>query len=108
MTNLTNNKTYNSLLKKSDIYSKGCRMPSLKSISKLLTDLNIEHKLQEWSETKWRPNSLTYTTSGGTKNYTGYELRIPEINLRANSCDTYYSYNTYQYARDIIRLIKSK
>lgn len=107
MTNLKNNKTYNSLLKKSD-YSNGGRMPSLKSISKLLTDLNIEHKLQEWSETKWRPNGLTYHTSGGSKMYTGYELRIPEINLRANSCDTYYSYNTCGYARDIIRLIKSK
>ena len=94
MKNLTNNKTYNSLLKKSD-YSNGGRMPSLKSISKLLTDLNIEHKLQEWSETKWRPNGLTYNTSGGSKMYTGYELRIPEINLRANSCDTSVSSNTF-------------
>lgn len=107
MKNLTNNKTYNSLLKKSD-YSNGGRMPSLKSISKLLTELNIEHKLYEDYQTKWRPNGLTYNTSGGTKTYTGYELQIPEINLRANSCDTYYSYNTCMYARDIIRLIKSK
>lgn len=105
MTNLTNNKTYNSLLKKSE--DKG-RMPSLKSVSKLLTELNIEHTLQEWSETKWRPNGLTYNTSGGSKMYTGYELHIPEINLRANSCDTYYSYNTWSHAQNIIRLIKSK
>ncbi len=105
MTNLTNNKTYNSLLKKSE--DKG-RMPALKSISKLLTELNIEHKLQGCIGDKWRPNSLTYSTSGGTRMYTGYELRIPEINLRANSCDTYYSYNTCEFARDIIGLIKSK
>jgi len=103
--NLTKNKTYNSLLNKSE--DKG-RMPSLKSISKLLTDLNIEHTLQDWYETKWRPNSLNYTTSGGTKTYTGYELRIPEINLRANSCDSYYSYNTWSHAKDIVRLIQSK
>jgi len=108
MTNLTNNKTYNSLLKKSEGYGKGGRMPSLKSISKLLTELNIEHKLDETYETKWRPNGLRYSTSGGTKTYTGYQLRIPEINLRANSCDTYYSYNTCGFARDIVRLIKSK
>jgi hypothetical protein len=105
MTNLKNNKTYNSLLKKSE--DKG-RMPSLKSVSKLLTELDIEHTLQGWEETRWRPNSLTYTTSGGTRNYTGYKLHIPEINLRANSCSTYYSYNTWSHARDIIRLIKSK
>lgn len=107
MTNLTSNKTYNSLLKKSD-YSNGGRMPSLKSISKLLTELNIEHTLREWSETKWRDNGLRYSTSGGTKTYTGYKLHIPEINLHADSCDTYYSYNTCGYARDIIRLIQSK
>ncbi len=107
MTNLKNNKTYNSLLNKADYSNKG-RMPSLKSISKLLTELNIEHKLQEWSETKCRPNGLTYNTSGGSKMYTGYELRISEINLRANSCDSYYSYNTCGYATDIIKLIKSK
>lgn len=105
MTNLTNNKTYNSLLNKSE--DRG-RMPSLKSVSKLLTELDIEHTLQEWSETKWRPNSLSYTTSGGTKNYTGYKLYIPEINLHANSCNTYYSYNTWSHARDIVRLIQSK
>ncbi len=105
MTKLTNNKTYNSLLNKSD--DRG-RMPSLKSISKLLTDLGIQHTLREWSETKWRDSGLPYNTSGGTKTYTGYKLHIPEINLHADSCDTYYSHNTWSYARDIIGLIKSK
>ena len=53
----------------------------LRWVFDLLTELNIEHNYQDWSETKWRPNGLRYHTSGGSKEYTGGRLRISEINL---------------------------
>lgn len=86
---------------------KGSRMPSLKQISSLLTELEIEHRLDETSETKWRPNGLRYHTSGGGY-YEGHELRIAEINLNICNIDTYYSWSTMFHARDILRLILNK
>ena len=38
-------------------------MPQLRWVSDLLTELNIEHRYHDWSETKWRPNGLRYHTS---------------------------------------------
>ena len=82
-------------------------MPSLTQISNLLTELEIEHRLDETSETKWRPNGLRYYTSGGGY-YEGHELRIEEINLRICNIDTYYSWNTMFHAQDILKLILTK
>ena len=83
-------------------------MPQLRWISDLLTELNIEHRYHDWSETKWRTNGLRYHTSGGSKEYTGGRLRISEINFDATSTDTYYSWNTWSYVRDILNLINDK
>ena len=83
-------------------------MPQLRWVSDVLTELYIEHNYQDWSETKWRPNGLRYHTSGGSKEYTGGRLRISEINFDACSTDTYYSWNTWSYVRDILNLINDK
>ena len=100
---MKNIKTLNSLKNKSE--GNG-RMPSLKKVSELLNELNIDNTLSEYIETKQTKSSgCRYYTSGGTKLYTGYKLRVPEINLSIESTDTYYSYNTYQYARRIYNLI---
>ncbi len=92
-------------LKANDV--KGARMPNLKSIYELLTELNIDCELDEWLETKWRDNGLRYHTSGGGT-YKGHRLRLDLINLTINSTESYYSYNTYQYADKLVDLIKSK
>ena len=103
---MKNLKTLNSLKKKSE--GSG-RMPSLKKVSELLNELNIDNSLEEWSETKQTKSSgLRYYTGGGTKFYTGFKLRVPEINLCIESTDSYYSYNTWQYARSIYSLINKK
>ena len=86
--------------------SKGSRFPSLKLISELLNELNIENHLDEWSETKWRENGLRYHTSGGGTYY-GYRLRIPQNRMEMISTDSYYSWNTYHYSLELEKLIKN-
>ena len=102
---LKNYKHYEKLVKKSA--GKGT-MPRLRWVSNLLTEINVDHNYSDWSETRWRANGLRYNTSGGSREYTGGKLRIPQINLHANSTDTYYSYNTWSYCRDILKLINDK
>lgn len=85
----------------------GYRFPSLKMIAKLLTEIEVENKLDEWSETKWRENGLRYHTSGGGY-YEGWRLQIPEIRMEMISTDSYYSWNTYHYALELEKLIKLK
>lgn len=102
---LKNYKHYEKLVKKSE--GKG-KMPQLRWVSDLLTEININHNYSDWSETKWRPNGLRYHTSGGSREYTGGRLRISEINFDATSTDTYYSWNTWSYVRDILNLINDK
>lgn len=88
------------------------RMPSIKRIASLLTELNIEHKLETWSETKTtKPAGYRYTTGGGTKLYEGYRLtaNLKNTNTRLSmetTC-TYYSWNTWSYASEIIAEIEA-
>jgi len=103
MNNFKNHKVYQALVKKAN--GKG-RMPSLKQIAKLLSYCKVEHYLQEWSETKWRENGLRYNTSGGGTYY-GYRLSVPELNLRMESTDTYYSYNTGHYTYELLNLLNN-
>ena len=100
---LKNYKHYEKLVKKSE--GKG-KMPQLRWVSDLLTEINIEHSYYDWSETKWRENGLRYHTSGGSREYTGGRLRISEINFDATSTDTYYSWNTWSYAYKLIKLVE--
>tara|TARA_B100000035_G_scaffold139167_1_gene118612 strand:+ start:175 stop:519 length:345 start_codon:yes stop_codon:yes gene_type:complete len=102
---LKNYKHYEKLVNK----SKGTGpMPQLRWVSNLLTELNIEHRYHDWSETKWRPNGLRYHTSGGSREYTGGRLWISDINMDICSTDTYYSWNTWSYVRDILNYINEK
>ena len=104
--NLKNYKTYERLINKRDggWYKSPHKMPGLRMVSKLLDEIGIDNWLQEWGETKWRENGLRYHTSGGGY-YPGWRLRVDDINMDIKSCDTYYSYNTHSYAREIIDLI---
>jgi len=102
---MKNIKTLNSLKNKSE--GNG-RMPSLKKVSELLNELNIDNKLEDTCETKQTKSGSRYYTGGGKKLYTGFTLNVPEINLCIESTDSYYSYNTWQYARSIYSLINEK
>ncbi len=104
--NLKNYKHYEKLVKKSNGDGP---MPQLRWISKVLTELNIEHRYHDWSEYKYTSAAgLRYSTGGGSKEYTGGKLWIDEINFVACSTDTYYSWNTWSYVKDILNLINDK
>ena len=101
--NLKNLKHYTKLLNK----RKGIGpMPQLRWVSDLLDEIGVEHSYHDWSEYKYTSSAgLRYSTGGGTREYTGGRLRISEINFDATSTDTYYSWNTWSYCRDILNLI---
>jgi len=99
---MKNQKTLDALRKKAT--EKG-RMPNLNKVSELLTELGIENSCMEWSEVKWRDNGLRYYTSGGSRTYNGYTLRVPQINMSICSTDSYYSWNTWMYAEQLVKLI---
>ena len=88
------------------------RFPNLRSIHLLLTELEIEHKFNgEYSCTKeTKPSGYQYSTGGGNREYNGSKLRIvsEEKNIYMDSTDSYYSYNTYFYSKDLCRLIELK
>ena len=84
-------------------------MPNLNKVGELLTELGIKNDVTTWSCMKWTSAAgYRYNTSGGTREYNGYRLKVPEINLNINSTDTYYSWNTKQFARELVKLIEEK
>jgi len=83
------------------------RMPNLNKVGELLTELGIENDVTNWSCTKWTSAAgYRYNTSGGTRDYNGYRLKVPQINLNINSTDTYYSWNTKMFAKELVELIE--
>ena len=99
-------KIYDRLISKTVFLSK-TRMPAVKCISHLLSELGIEHRTGETDCQKWSsPAGYRYYTSGGSRWYEGHTLCVPSIRLNIDTTDTYYSWNTYRYASDLVRLIK--
>ena len=97
---------YNRLISKAESSRKN-RMPGVKCISHLLTELGIEHRTNETDCQKWSsPAGYNYYTSGGSRWYEGHTLYVPSINLNIDTTATYYSWNTWSYAADLVRLIK--
>ena len=105
---MKNLKTYERLVKKanSGTYD-NTRMPNLNKVSELLTELGIKNTCMNWSETKWSSASgYRYHTSGGSRDYNGYRLSVPEIKMSIISTQTYYSWNTRGYAKELVKLIE--
>lgn len=86
----------------------GVRMPSIRQISKLLTEHGIEHEVDEHT------NIVEYSSKGRRyvnsrhEGKTGLRLRIKEENIELDTSDSYYSWNTWSYARKIVELIERK
>ena len=97
--------TLDRLKLKAEISSKS-RMPSIKQISKLLDEYGIAHEISE------RTNVVEYRSAG--KRYvnsrhngkTGLRLVIRNPYLELDTSDSYYSWNTWSYARDLIKIIQ--
>ena len=103
MSDMKNLKTYERLVNKA---TNGGRMPNLNKVSELLTELGIENSCYETSCEKWSSSAgYRYYTSGGSRTYTGFHFKVPEINMNIDSTDTYYSWNTWGYAKELVDLI---
>ena len=102
------NKTYQRLVKKANLgICETSRMPNLNKVGELLTELGIENHVQTWSCEKWSSAAgCRYYTSGGTREYNGYRLMIPN-HMVINSTDTYYSWNNQHYAQQLVELIEN-
>lgn len=99
-------KIYERLISKTEFLSK-TRMPAVKCISHLLSELGIEHHTGETDCQKWSSAAgCRYYTSGGSRWYDGYTLKVPSINLNIDTTETYYSWNTGIYANELVRLVK--
>lgn len=84
------------------------RMPSIKAISQMLTELGVEHSVDKSTNiVEYRSNRNTYVNSRH-KGKVGKELVIHEAHIYLDTSDSYYSYNTSTYARNIIEFLKSK
>lgn len=105
---MKNQKTLEALRKKAGLgICKSSRMPNLNKVGQLLTELGIENDVMTWSCTKWTSAvGYRYNTSGGTRDYNGFRLKVPQINMDINSTDTYYSWNTQMFAQEIVKLIE--
>lgn len=125
MKNLKKNETYMALVNK--VKNDG-RMPSIKSISELLTLASIEHRFD--GETV---NIVEYRTAGNRivnsrhdgKKGKSIEFRAYAKNIKTSpfsdfgnkssckyigldSSDSYYSWNTWRYAKDLLNILDNR
>lgn len=87
-------------------YNDNVRMPSIKQISKLLTAYNINHYVSEKTNiVEYRSKGKMYVNSRH-RGKTGLELKIPDARITLDTSSSYYSFNTWQYAREIVKLLE--
>jgi hypothetical protein len=90
-------------------YNDNVRMPSIKQISKLLTACNIEHSVSEKTNVvEYRIRGRMYVNSRhmGKK---GMVLKIDmgeQPNIELDTSCSYYSFNTWQYAGQLVKLLE--
>lgn len=116
--NKDNLKVVKGLYKK---YNDKGRMPSIKVIARLVDDLGIKSYSSSSYCTKQRTSKgVRYYTSGGSRGYTGTSLKFTynanrsfygcfgdsnTYNFNVDTTATYYTYNTFHYAKDILTIV---
>ena len=105
---MKNEKTLQALRKKAGLkYGETARMPNLNKVADLLKEVGIECSVTTWSCMKYQSAAgYRYITSGGTRDYNGYRLIIPN-HMVINSTDTYYSWNNQRYAQQLVELVEN-
>jgi hypothetical protein len=104
------------IIKANSFGSEKARMPSLKAIYNLLIEKGIDCSINETvNVVEYRTRGCRYVNSrhDGKR---GYRLTIPvkkgELNnngtyeIELDSSDSYYSWNSRQYAKEIVEIIK--
>ena len=84
------------------------RMPSIKEIAKLLDDNSIPYYLADTNNiVEYKDKWANYVNS---RHYgkSGKRLLIREANIDLDTSDSYYSWNSWQYAGKIIDFLATK
>lgn len=88
-------------------YKDKVRMPSIKQIKKLLDAYGITSYMDEHTNVvEYRSKGKMYVNSRhmGKK---GLRLKIPDASIELDTSSSYYSYNTWRYAEEIIKLVEA-
>ncbi|MDD5665666.1 MAG: hypothetical protein PHI09_05750 [Candidatus Omnitrophica bacterium] len=106
--NKQNQATLQKLKAKSKINS-NARMPSIKSIHKLLNEVGIQHRYEEETtnivERRTGQRAYVNDRHEGKK---GKLIQIDKPYIELDSSDSYYSLNTFGYANDLLDIINNK
>ena len=82
-------------------------MPSIKEIKKLLDAYGITSYVDEHTNVvEYRSKGKRYVNSRHMGK-TGLRLKIPDANITLDTSSSYYSYNTWRYAEEIVKLIEA-
>lgn len=94
-------------LKAKSSYNDKVRMPSIKEIKKLLDAYGITSYVDEHTNVvEYRSKGKRYVNSRHMGK-TGLRLKIPDANITLDTSSSYYSYNTWRYAEEIVKLIEA-
>ena len=82
------------------------RMPSLTAIASVLDELGIPYEMRDSSNTvERRTKGCRYVNS----RHRGKEGKLMRVgNMTLDTSDSYYSYNTWHYAKDLLKIINEK
>ena len=82
------------------------RMPSLTAIALVFDELGIEYTMRDSSNTvERRTKGRRYVNS----RHRGKEGKLMRVgNMTLDTSDSYYSYNTWHYAKDLLKIINEK
>jgi len=81
------------------------RLPQIRTLAKLLKELNIQHRYNAYDYEKFnKPSGFVYSTSGGERTYVNYKLKVPSVALDIQSEDKHPCYSD-KYASIILALI---
>jgi len=98
--------TLEKLRKKSDLGS-SVRMPSISQISSLLAEYGIAHDVYSTTNVvEYRSKGKTYVNSRHNGK-TGLKLVVKNSNIVLDTTDSYYSWNTWRYAMEIVKLVET-
>jgi hypothetical protein len=99
-------RVYDRLVQKSEAsFSDGVRMPSLASVNELLNELGIKHSFRaSRNMVEFRSRGSKYVNSRH-EGKNGYKLSVG--NLDIDSSESYYSDNSWNYARQLVALLNN-
>lgn len=100
--------TLERLKNKADVFGKNAKMPSIMQISKMLTEFGVEHDVSTHTNiVEYRSAGCRYVNSRHAGK-TGKVLKIFNPQIELDTSDSYYSWNTSGYAREIIEFLKKE